>query len=79
MKRVKTDSGEVSKAELRDAAPAFECRIADAAPRAVCFNGAKAFDALYPGARAPRTWGRTPRYRWRRDLGDALYVRQRAR
>ena len=66
VKRVVTDSGEVSKAELRDAVPAFERRIADAAPRAVCFNGAKVFDALYPGARAPRTWGRQ-----RRDIGGA--------
>jgi TDG/mug DNA glycosylase family protein len=60
VKRVVTDSMRVSDAELRAAAPAFERRIAYASPRAVCFTTTRAFDVLFPGARAAEAWGRQP-------------------
>ena len=60
VKRVVTDSRKVSDAELRAARPAFERRISDAPPRAVCFTSTKAFDVLFPRVRASATWGRQP-------------------
>ena len=61
VKRVVTDSTRVRDAELRAARPAFERRIAYAAPRAVCFTTTRAFDVLFPAVRGVRgadTWGR---------------------
>ena len=58
VKRVVTDSTRVRDAELRAARPAFERRIAYAVPRAVCFTTTRAFDVLFPGARAAEAWGR---------------------
>lgn len=60
VKRVVTDSAQVTTAELRAAAPALRGRIAYARPRAVCFTNTRAFSALFPGAWRPRTWGRQP-------------------
>jgi len=74
VKRVLTDSTRVRDAELREARPAFERRIAYAAPRAVCFTTTRAFDVLFPSVRAVRggrgarggrdapgeAWGRQP-------------------
>ena len=60
VKRVVTDSARVADAELRAAAPAFRRRIAYAAPRAVCFTTARAFDVLYPRVRPADGWGRQP-------------------
>ena len=60
VKRVQTDSTQVTDAELRAATPAFERRIAFASPRAVCFTTTRAFDVLFPRVRASRTWGRQP-------------------
>ena len=60
VKRVQTDSTQVTDAELRAARPAFERRIAYASPRAVCFTTTRAFDVLFPRVRAPRTWGGQP-------------------
>ena len=52
--RVESHSAEVCDTELHAARPDFERRIADAAPRIVCFNGkTKPFDVLFPGARVP--------------------------
>ena len=58
VKRVITDSTRVRDAQLRAARPAFERRIVYAAPRAVCFTTTRAFDVLFPGARAAGAWGR---------------------
>ncbi len=58
VKRVTSDSTSVSLVELRTSAPALARRIADAAPRAVCFTSTRAFDALFPGVRDPHQWGR---------------------
>ncbi|MSQ42146.1 MAG: mismatch-specific DNA-glycosylase [Dehalococcoidia bacterium] len=60
VKRVVTDSTEVSARALRAAFPAFRRRIAYARPRALCFTTTRAFDALFPGLRAPGAWGRQP-------------------
>ena len=60
MKRVQTDSTQVTAAELRTAAPSFRRRIAYASPRAVCFTTTRAFDVLFPRVRASGTWGRQP-------------------
>ena len=58
VKRVETDSRNVTPAELRAAAPDFKRRIADASPRVVCFNGKKAFEAVFPRKWTPGAWGR---------------------
>lgn len=60
VKRVQTDSTQVTDAELRAARPAFERRIAYASPRAICFTTTRAFDVLFPRVRASSTWGRQP-------------------
>lgn len=60
VKRVETDSTKVSDAELRDAIPAFRARIAMAQPRRVCFTSARAFERVFPGVRAPNSWGTQP-------------------
>ena len=60
VKRVVTDSTRVTAQELRDAAPAFNSRIAYASPRAVCFTSTRAFDLLFPKVRAANGWGRQP-------------------
>lgn len=57
-KRVEADSTNVSRAELRAAAPDLERRIADNSPRAVCFNGKNAFEAVFPRDWTPGAWGR---------------------
>ncbi len=58
VKRVHTDSSEISDAELRAAVPAFRERIAYARPRAVCFTATRPFAAVYPRAWVARNWGR---------------------
>lgn len=60
VKRVVTDSTEVTTEELRASAPAFRSRIAYASPRAVCFTSTRAFDLLFPKIRAAGHWGRQP-------------------
>lgn len=61
VKRVVTDSTQVTAAEVRDALPSFLARIAAAQPRAVCFTGGKQCDRVFPGARkAAGGWGRLP-------------------
>jgi double-stranded uracil-DNA glycosylase len=58
VKRVVTDSTQVTDAELREAVPAFRARIAAATPRTVCFTAVRPFEAVYPGAWHARGWGR---------------------
>lgn len=58
VKRVVTDSSEVSNKELRAAVPAFRERIAAAEPHAVCFTSTRAFSAVYSGAWRSLGWGR---------------------
>lgn len=60
VKRVVTDSSEVTDAELRAAVPAFRARIAYARPRAVCFTTTRGLHACFPGVRASAEWGRQP-------------------
>ncbi|MDA1062360.1 MAG: mismatch-specific DNA-glycosylase, partial [Chloroflexi bacterium] len=66
VKRVVTDSTMVRAAELREARPALERRIAYARPQAVCFTTTRAFDVLFPTVRgahgrpAGAAWGRQP-------------------
>lgn len=60
VKRVVTDSSEVTDAELRAALPPFRARIAYARPRAVCFTTTRGFHACFPGVRAASEWGRQP-------------------
>ena len=60
VKRVVTDSTDVTVRELRASAPAFRRRIAYASPRAVCFTSTRAFDLLFPKIRAANGWGRQP-------------------
>jgi len=58
VKRVITDSTDISRAEFEDAVPAFFERIAIASPRAVCFTATRPFEAVYPRAWTSRNWGR---------------------
>ncbi len=58
VKRVVTDSSQVSDAELRAAVPAFRGRIRYARPRRVCFTTTRGFEACFPGVRAASRWGR---------------------
>ncbi len=68
VKRVVTDSTQVTRAECIEALPAFRARIAAAAPRAVCFTAARPFDEVFPGVRlasggasdSAGGWGRQP-------------------
>jgi TDG/mug DNA glycosylase family protein len=60
VKRVVTDSTDVTARELRASEPAFRRRIVYAAPRAVCFTSTRAFDLLFPKIRAANEWGRQP-------------------
>lgn len=60
VKRVVTDSTDVTAAELRASATAFRRRIAYASPRAVCFTSTRAFDLLFPKIRTANDWGRQP-------------------
>lgn len=60
VKRVVTDSSEVTDAELHAALPAFRARIAYARPRAVCFTTTRGFHVCFPGVRAASEWGRQP-------------------
>ena len=57
VKRVITDSSQVSNAELRAAVPSFRERVAFASPAAVCFASTRAFSAVYPGAWRSLGWG----------------------
>ena len=57
VKRVVTDSTQVTRAELQDSLPAFRQRIAEASPRAICFTATRSFEAAYPGAWKSRNWG----------------------
>jgi TDG/mug DNA glycosylase family protein len=58
VKRVITDSTQVTADEFHAAAPEFRRRIAMASPRAVCFTAARAFEAAYPRAWRSHAWGR---------------------
>ncbi len=58
VKRVVTDSTQITRAEFEASAPAFLERIALASPRAVCFTATRPFEAVYPRAWTPRNWGR---------------------
>ncbi len=58
VKRVVTDSTQVTRDEFADALPAFLDRIAVASPRAVCFTATRPFEAVYPRAWTSRAWGR---------------------
>jgi len=60
VKRVITDSTEVSNDELRASESAFRSRIAATAPRAVCLTSSRAFDVLFPKVRSSGAWGRQP-------------------
>jgi hypothetical protein len=60
VKRVVTDSSDVSDAELRVAVPAFRRRIGYARPRAVCFTTTRGLAACFPRVRVSSTWGRQP-------------------
>jgi len=57
VKRVVTDSTQVTDAEFAEASGAFRERIAYAAPRAVCFTATRPFTAIYPRAWHSRQWG----------------------
>lgn len=58
VKRVITDSAQISRAEFEAARPAFLERIEAASPRAVCFAATRPFEAVYPRAWTSRGWGR---------------------
>jgi double-stranded uracil-DNA glycosylase len=58
VKRVVTDSTQVTTAELAAAVEGFRARIAAASPRAICFTATRPFEAVYPGAWRARNWGR---------------------
>jgi TDG/mug DNA glycosylase family protein len=60
VKRVVTDSSDVSDGELRASVPAFRRRIAYARPRVVCFTTTRGFGACFPGVRLANQWGRQP-------------------
>jgi TDG/mug DNA glycosylase family protein len=60
VKRVVTNSSEVTDGELRAALPAFRARTAYARPRVVCFTTTRGFHACFPGVRAASDWGRQP-------------------
>ena len=62
VKRVVTDSTQVTRAEFLDAIPLFRERMAAASPspRAVCFTAGRAVDEVFPGMRAASAWGRQP-------------------
>ncbi|MDA0351397.1 MAG: mismatch-specific DNA-glycosylase [Chloroflexi bacterium] len=60
VKRVVTDSTDVTTEELRAAEAAFRARIAGASPRAVCLTSSRAFDVLFPKVRTSGAWGRQP-------------------
>lgn len=60
VKRVVTDSTQITADELRAAIPAFLKRLRCAAPRAVCFTGARQFAAIYPRDWHARGWGMQP-------------------
>lgn len=64
VKRVVTDSAEISRHELEAGAPALRARIAYARPRMVCFTTTRGLEAVLPGIRVG--WGRQPR-----ELGSA--------
>lgn len=58
VKRVITDSAQITRAEFEAARPAFLERIGAASPRAVCFTATRPFEAVYPRAWTSRGWGR---------------------
>jgi len=58
VKRVITDSTQISDEEMREAVPAFLRRLAPVAPRAVCFTATRPFEANYPRAWRSHGWGR---------------------
>lgn len=58
VKRVITDSTQITDAELADARDAFRERIASASPRAVGFTATRPFAAIYPRAWRAHQWGR---------------------
>jgi double-stranded uracil-DNA glycosylase len=58
VKRVITDSTQITNAEMQDALDDFHARIRHASPRAVCFTATRPFEAVYPGQWRARGWGR---------------------
>jgi double-stranded uracil-DNA glycosylase len=57
VKRVISDSQQVTNDELRLAVPSLRARIAYASPRAVCFTTTRGFEACFPGAWRAGGWG----------------------
>jgi len=57
VKRVITDSTQITNAEMREALADFHPRIRYASPRAVCFTATRPFEAVYPGQWRTRGWG----------------------
>ena len=57
VKRITSDSTDISNTELLAAEPTFRQRIEYATPRAVCFTSSRAFDVLFPNRRSTGTWG----------------------
>ncbi len=60
VKRVVTDSSEITRAELAAAVPALRARIAYASPSAVCFTSTRALEAALPRTRVAGHWGCQP-------------------
>lgn len=60
VKRVVTDSTQVTRAEVREALPSFTARIVAARPRTVCFTGGRQCDEVFPGVRKTAGWGQLP-------------------
>ena len=63
VKRVVTDSTQVTAAEVREALPRFIARIVAAQPRTICFTGGRQCDEVLPGVRRAAHdsgWGRLP-------------------
>ena len=58
VKRVVTDSTQITREELADSVGDFRRRIAHASPRAICFTATRPFEAVYPRAWRTRRWGR---------------------
>lgn len=58
VKRVVTDSTQVTDDELLAAVAGFRERIASASARAVCFTAVRPFEAVYPRAWRAHGWGR---------------------
>ena len=70
VKRVTSDSTDISDTELLAAEPTFHQRLKYATPRAVCFTSSRAFDVLFPNRRSTGTWG----YQFNSFNGASIWV-----